>query len=153
MGCRHSRAAIVPEGNMQKFRTQSAKLPHIRTHLMPLERQLFHALNEYRNLRYRLRGDEDDPRATVLLTLAFINEMNAKKANIQGLLTQLGVEGSAHLGIFHSYFNTKDAALKEELRKRFHDGRIRVAAETMHVKGVTELLMPTVKEQGGSALF
>lgn len=152
MGACNSRAAVAPEkppSRRDLKRTYSIELPETRRGLTDLEQAVYTALLDFREIKYTIKGGtSEDP---FLLTLAFINQINAKRATIQGLLTSLAVEGSTGHPLFRSYFLSKDASLKEELQKRFRDGRVRVAAETMRVNGVAEMLMPG--EKGGSAHF
>jgi hypothetical protein len=135
MGACQSRAAVVPVTGQIS--------------LQPIEKELHVRLLEFRDMARRFKGCNP-----FLLGLDFIHEMNERRAVIQALLTRIELEGIAPTSLYHTYFNKKDAALKEEIRERFHDGRIRVAAEVARVYGVMELLMPTAEEgRGGSALF
>lgn len=86
-----------------------------------------------------------------MLTLAFINELNAKRAHIKALLSRVEDDKSFQFSFYHTYFNNKEAALKQKIYELFRDGHIRVTAETMRLPGMIDILMP--KEKGGSAEF
>jgi hypothetical protein len=111
-----------------------------------IEQQLHTAIAEFRTLHRQIRHENP-----FLLSLAFIHELNAKRASIQALLMRMEVDEKPRYSTYESYFVKRDTALKMEMYELFRTGRMRVAAETARIPGVLDMLMP--KEKGGSALF
>lgn len=115
--------------------------------LSTIEQQLQVALKEYRAFLRQVCGQNP-----FLLTLAFIGELNAKRACIEALLMRMELEDKPHHSVYKSYVLKREVSFKVELHEMFRGGRIRITAEVARLPGMLDMVMPR-GGGGGSALF
>ncbi len=116
-----------------------------------IERQLKLAIHDYRYLKHVIRRNEP-----YYLTTEFVHTMNERRAAINGLLNRIELERPSQAKMFFTYYEDIDTRFKDEIRERFRDGRIRVAATVTRIPSVVDLIMPGIKkgaERAGSALY